>query len=103
MDSAFRGDGAFVPIAEWIRDGVAVVIQTHVIDSPSVNSDGGDAFGRDARAQAQPRLNAFENCSDVPTNAGRSDDRSVAEAMHDVGIRSPVKETEQRYTTTLRA
>jgi hypothetical protein len=84
---------SFVAVAEWICDLVAVVIESHVIDCPAVDSDRAKAFGCDASAQAQPRLYTSDHCSDIPAHTLRSDHRRIAKTMHDMYVRVLLLET----------
>jgi hypothetical protein len=103
MDFFFRGNGAFIAIAEWIGDLFPVFVQADIIDRPSVNPDGGNSFGGNARAGAQSGEDAFENRFDVPSNAGWSDHRGIPKTMDDIHVRVILMEAKKRNTTALRA
>jgi hypothetical protein len=60
------GDGAFVAIAEGVLEGSAVGGESDVVNSPTVDGDGGYAFRGGCGGFAEAFFKAGEDCSEGP-------------------------------------
>jgi hypothetical protein len=56
VEEGFAREGALVAVAEGIGDGIVVGVETNVVDGPTINSDGADAFGSEVGAGGEAML-----------------------------------------------
>jgi hypothetical protein len=69
MQLRFSLHGALIAIAERICHSDAIRVQAHIIDGPTIDRNGPNAFCRDGRGMAQALLHAsFHRCQ-VPLQA----------------------------------
>ena len=89
------GDGALIAIAEGIAERDAAGIEAHIIDSPTVDGDGGDVFRSCECGFAEAVFKTGENCAKGPVKGSAAMDRAVGNAMDQFDGGSVVAPAEQ--------
>jgi hypothetical protein len=78
----FRLLSSGVSIAKGKGYWIALAVQPHVIDGPTVGSNGRNAFGRKTCAGAQSGGDPVEYCVDIPAQTTRCRNGRVRKAVN---------------------
>jgi hypothetical protein len=97
------GDGAFVAIAERFIDWDAVLVEPYVVDCPSIDSYGTNAFDSDFCGIAQAVVDSLLDRREVPSKAAIRRTRLIFKTMDEGDLRFALKPAQKGNTTTLGA
>jgi hypothetical protein len=81
MELGLAGEGTLVAVAEWVGDGITVRVEMDVVDGPTIDGDGADAFGGEGGAGGEATLEFEEDVVDVPAEAAGALDGLVGKAV----------------------
>ena len=81
VEEGFAREGALIAVAEGIGYGITVRVEMDVVDGPTVDGDGANAFGGEVGAGGEAVLEFEEDVLDVPAEAVGALDGVIGEAV----------------------